>query len=502
MKLLMYKQIVLFILLFFIGGLACEKCAGQTNRPNVVMLVVDDWNDMIAAFGNRHIETPNIDKLCARGVRFVNNHTSATYCTPSRTALMTGVAPWKSGCYADQPHHYNMPNRKTIPMLFQENGYSVLGGGKIYHHMPGYLDLKGFDEYFHWDAKQKKRGWGLNAWEDNLAAPKEMPASEFGKKVYANFDIKALPNHLEAEMADTKVCNWAIDQINKKHEKPFFIAVGIYAPHKPNYAPLKYFDKYPLDSINIPAVKEHDEKDLPPLVQKIIQRKSKHTHNKLIAIDNGWKKAVQGYMACISYADAQLGRVLEALENSPHANNTIVLFWSDNGYQLGEKKCWAKHTLWERTTNVPLIWAGPGIAKNKAYNEVTSLLDIYPTLIEMCNLKNDPAQDGESIVRELKYPEKLRERMVITADKKGDSFSVFTSKWHYIQYKNGKAEELYNVIEDPQEWENLAMHHQYAHVKKELAKAVPVNPAAPAVTKKQLRLKLDGEKFEWKKREK
>lgn len=493
----MRKQIVISALLFWGVCFAGSLQAKQRKKVNVIMLVVDDWNDMISAFGNQQVKTPNIDKLCDRGVRFTNNHTAATYCTPSRTALMTGVAPWNSGCYADHPHHYNMPERKTMPALFKENGYKVLGGGKVYHHMPGYVDLKGYDEYFHWNPEQKKKGWGVFAWRDNPATPEKLPTSDFGRKVYKNFDIAPIPNEVEKDMADTKVCDWAIEQLQKNHNEPFFLSVGLYSPHKPNFAPQKYYDLYPIEEVQIPEIKEGDEKDLPVLVQKMIERKAKHTHNKLIQVNDGWRKAVQGYMASVSYADAQIGRVLKALKNSPYADNTIIVFWSDNGYHLGEKKCWAKHTLWERTTNVPLVWAGPGIAKGEEYKGVTSLLDIYPTLVDKCQLKNAQKLDGAVITEELHNPEDIKDRAVVTAGKKGDSFSVFTKDWHYINHQFGKGEELYRVADDSHEWTNLANEEKWTEVKEQLASQLPKNPSKPAVARKKLQLKFKGESFEW-----
>ncbi|TKG97302.1 iduronate sulfatase [Puteibacter caeruleilacunae] len=466
-------------------------------KPNVIMLVVDDWNDMIGAFGGNQAITPNIDKLCAEGVAFTHSYAAATFCTPSRTSLMTGVAPWKSGCYANQPQHYNMPERKSISTLFQENDYKVYGGGKVYHHMPGFVDLRGYDEYFHWNPAQKKRGWGLFAWRDNAATPKEIPASDFGKTVYTNFDIAAIPNELEKEMADTKMIDWALDIVKEEHDKPFFLSAGLYTPHKPNFAPQKYFDLYPIEDIQLPPIQENDTADLAPYIQNFLKGKANHTHNKLITIENGWKRAIQGYLAAISYADAQLGRLLDELSKSPNAENTIIVFWSDNGYHLGEKYCWAKHTLWERTANVPMIWAGPGIKKNKQYHGAVSLLDIYPTLVEQCGLKGSQELDGESITGILEKPGKLVDRTIVTAGKNGDDFSVFTNEWHYINYKFGRAEELYSVTKDNHEWNNLVLKEEYKSVIEDLKQAIPTNPAKPSLQVPNIRLVCEGESFKW-----
>ena len=346
------------LVVFLWAALSVFAVHAQDGRhPNVIMLAVDDWNDMINAFGDNQAITPNIDELCKMGVRFTNCQTAGSYCTPSRTALMTGIGPWNSGCYAGQPHHYNMPERKTIPALFQESGYATYGGGKIYHHMPGFVDLKAYDKYFHWNPEQKERGWGLYSWENNPATPKNALELDFGKKHFNNFGISPIPNEVEKDMADTKMIDWAIKVLEKDFDKPLFLSAGLYAPHKPNFVPQKYFDLYPIGEIELPEINKDDWADLPPLVKHIVDKKSK-THQKVLKVDNGWKRAIQGYLAAISYAVAQLDRLLDALEKSDYANNTIILFWSDNGYHLGEKQCWAKNTLWERTTNVPMIWAG------------------------------------------------------------------------------------------------------------------------------------------------
>lgn len=471
--------------------------AQNKKQPNVLMLVVDDWNDMIGAFGGNQAITPNMDKLCKQGVKLTSTQTAGSYCTPSRTALMTGIGPWNSGCYGEQPHHYNMPNQKTIPALFQENGYVTYGGGKVYHHMPGYVDLKGYDEYFHWNPEQKKKGWGVFAWKNNPATPANIPASDFGKTVYTNFDVCALPNEMEKEMADTKMVDWAVDLIEKGFDKPFFLSAGLYSPHKPNFAPQKYFDLYPIDKIRIPEIKEDDLEDLPELVQKMVAGKSRHTHQKVLKVENGWKRAIQGYLAAVSYADAQLGRLMDALENSPYHRNTIIVFWSDNGYHLGEKECWAKHTLWERTTNVPMIWSGKGIAKDKEYTGVISLLDIYPTLAAMCKLKGSGDFDGTDISQQLKKPEKVVDRAVLTANKNGDNFSVYTNKWHYINYGFGKAEELYDAQNDHHEWNNLAGDPEYKTVIEQMRTKLPENPSPVAKGKESIKMVCEGESFKW-----
>ena len=212
-------------------------------------------------------------------------------------------------------------------------------------------------------------------------------------------------------MADTKRVNWAVEQLKKKYDNPFFLAVGLYAPHYPNYCPQKYFDLYDPNEIKLPPIKEDDLEDLPEKIRKMKTGRSRIVQ-KLKSLD-AWDDAIHGYLANISYADAMIGRVLDTLEKSPYADNTIVVLWSDHGYHLGEKGDWGKHTLWERTSNVPFIWSGPGVAKNKTTDVTVSLIDMYPTFREMCGLpKTKQKLEGTSIASTLAAPDKAKDRSV------------------------------------------------------------------------------------------
>jgi len=371
----MVKSLLLICALFFTSSLIGKQ-------PNVIFISVDDWNDWVGAMGNKQVKTPNLDKLAKRGVTFVNAHTPAVYCAPSRTATMTGLAPYTTGCYYDGPFFAkgNYPELVDLPGWFRRNGYHVAGGGKLYHHMHAQIDMRSWDEYFIWNPELKKQGWFLNSWGDGAPLPKELPASPIAKKlasealardpkkkmpkVNSHMEWGVLRNEDESKMADSICTEWAVNFLKKKHEKPFFLGFGLYAPHKPNFVPQKYYDLYPLDSIKLPAKTPVGPlAGLPVKTKKKYMNRQKFVHDKMVAL-SCQKQAVQGYLASLSYADAMVGRVLDSLEKSSYKSNTIVVLWSDNGYHLGERAAWAKHTLWERTSNVPFIWAGPGIAKN------------------------------------------------------------------------------------------------------------------------------------------
>jgi len=483
------------------------------QKPNVLFISVDDWNDWVGGFGGNQARTPNLDRLMRQGVTFRNAHTSAVYCAPSRTSLMTGMQPFSIGAYHDQPHFApgNQPDLKDIPRWFKDNGYHVSGGGKIYHHMPGFIDMRSWDSYFHWSEVGKRKGWHLNSWGEGAPLPEELPSSPIAKYLYeqqqkknpgkeirklnSHMEWAMLPNEDEPKMADTICANWAADFVrNYDKDEPFFLAFGSYAPHKPNFVPQKYFEMYPLPDVNAPGYHPGDLDDLPPALRKKSQRRKDHIDSPLKKLKSA-KKAVRGYLASLSYADAMVGRVLDALAESPHAKNTIIVLWSDNGYHLGEKGAWAKHTLWERTSNVPFIWAGPGIARDVKVDKTVSLLDTFPTLLSLCELPENPANEGVSLADILHDPSAAKDRTVIQCDG-GDQFALINQNWRYVR-TSGNEEQLYNVKSDPQEHRNLATDPAYQEQLDSFRAQVPVNVAGPGLRPKQLKLVLDGDSFEW-----
>ena len=489
-----------------IAAAASPKAASDlpARRPNVLMISVDDCNVSLGgAFGCSQAVTPNLDRLMASGLSFTNCQTAASFSTPSRTALLTGMAPWNSGCYENQPHLFNIPDRTTLDELFKKNGYATFGGGKVYHHMPGYVNLDGFDEYYIWNPEHKKKGWPYQVWNDSKALPGPMPLGELGKAVYENFDVFALPDSVEQYMGDTMTAEWAAEVLGREHSDPFFLAVGLYAPHKANYCPQKYFDLHPLSEIDLSGFRLDEDyfqtDSVPDEVVKFYKGRINKQHvNGILTVEDGWKKAVQGYLACCSYADAQIGKVLSALANSPYADNTIVIFWSDNGYHLGEKQLWAKHTSYKQTTNVPMVWSGPGIRKDKVYRGMVSLMDIFPTLMDLCGLEGDSEpMDGQSISGILHTLKGDMQRSVVMA-LQTRGFCVLTRKWHYNYYTETGAEELFDRENDPIEYHNLAADPTYTTVIKRLKKSIPAHPAAPGASPNAgCKLVCEGESFHW-----
>ena len=482
---------------FMSAGSACAK------QPNVLFLAVDDMNDWIGSLGaTPRAITPNLDKLAARGVNFSNAHTPGVYCAPARAAIFSGQYASTTGCYRSSDYFTDHPEIEGLPLSFSKAGYTTLGVGKLYHHMPGSIDVRGWDEFYLRKPSQRTEGWSLDNWTEEMPFPDPFPASVFnkGKEIKGGLFLEwaGLPNDKEEEMADTIRVNWAADQLGKKHDKPFFLACGIYAPHFPNYCPQKYFDLYDRDKIELPPIKVDDLEDLPERMKRAKMARSK-IHKELEA-KGAVKDAIHGYLACMSYADAMMGRVLDALEKSPYADNTIVVLWSDHGYHHGEKYDWGKHTLWERTSNVPFIWAGPGVKKGAVTDVTASLIDMYPTFVEICGLPRPHQKlEGTSLASTLEKPAVAKDRDVYLPYMAPGEYAIINKDWRYITYGDD-GEELYDLKSDPNEWNNLAENPKYEDTKRLLRKSAPkkFSPAAPKRTIGK-DLIIEGETFRWRK---
>ncbi|MEC7401577.1 MAG: sulfatase [Verrucomicrobiota bacterium] len=471
------------------------------QKPNVLLLAVDDMNDWIGCLGKTpRAITPNIDKLAGRGVNFRNAHTAGVFCAPSRAAIFSGQFASTTGCYQSGTYFVDHPEIESLQTSFAKAGYSTFGAGKLFHHPAGAIDIRNWTHFFLRNPEQRKTGWPMNSWSEETPFPANFPASIYnrGQEITGGMFLEwaGIPNHREEDMADTKRANWAVEQLRKRHDKPFFLAVGLYAPHYPNYCPQKYFDLYDPDKIELPPIKKDDLEDLPEKIRKMKTARSRILQ-KLQSLD-AWDDAIHGYLANISYADAMIGRVLNALEQSPYADNTIVVLWSDHGYHLGEKGDWGKHTLWERTSNVPFIWAGPGVAKNKTTDVTVSLIDLYPTFREMCGLpQTKQTLEGQSIVSTLANPDQAEDRSVFLPHMHPGEYAIINRDWRYVRYGED-GEELYDLREDPHEWNNLAMEKKYFKTKSRLSSFAPKKFAPQA---KKLNAKRDlfvkDDSFEW-----
>jgi len=478
------------------------------ERPNVVFFAVDDLCDWVGSMGHRQAITPNMDSLARSGVLFTNAQAPGVFCAPSRTAIFTGRYASTTGGYTTEVYHYDHPEIVPLQMALQRGGYATFGAGKLFHHREGYLDRRGWDQFFVRNDTLRRKGWRIETWpmaeaERDVPFPDPFPASVYnrGKQVTGGLFLEwgSIPNDREEQMADTRRVQFACEVLERKHERPFFLAVGLYAPHFPNYAPQKYFDLYDVEQVETPPYKADDLEDLPPRIRRRMENRRRQHHEKLEAL-GAVADAIRGYLACTSYADAMLGRVLKALRESPYADNTIVVFWSDQGFHHGEKGHWGKHTLWQRTANVPLIWSGPGIARNAKIGATVSLIDMYPTLVELCGLPPVDGLEGRSLAGALADPPSARDRNVFLPGMEPGSYAIINRNWHYIHY-NDDTEELYDRRRDPNQWHNLAGQPSLVDVRRKLRASAPATFAPRATPRSELRLVLDGEDFHWERKQ-
>ncbi|QDV25698.1 Choline-sulfatase [Aureliella helgolandensis] len=423
-------------------------------RPNVLFIAIDDLNDWIGCLGG-HAQTltPNIDRLAARGVLFTNAHCPAPACNPCRSAVFTGRAPNRSGMYDNrQQMREVMPQEKIIPQHFREHGYRASGSGKLLHY---FIDAASWDEYF--PAAETE-----NPFPATFSPPKRPVSLPVGGPwQYVETDWAALDVTDEQYGGDWAVTQWVGEQLSQRHAQPQFWGCGIYRPHEPWFVPKKYFEPFPISSIQLPpGYKVNDLDDVPAAgVRGARNRYFAHIQER-----KQWRQGVQGYLASIHFADAMLGRVLDALDTGPNADNTIVVLWSDHGWQLGEKEHWQKYTGWRAVTRVPLIVQVPknlasklpqGTPAGTICDAPVNLLSLFPTLVDLCGLPSKSNCDGPSLLPLLLDATADWPHKSITHLATPESYSVSGRTHRYIHYSDG-SEELYHITKDPFEWTNLA----------------------------------------------
>jgi arylsulfatase A-like enzyme len=458
----------------FLSTIAASSSYAAAAQPNVVFLSCDDLNDWVGCLGGYPgVQTPNIDRLARRGVLFSDAHCATPLCNPSRTALLTGRRGDTTGIYNNEQYwRPALPDVVTLPQHFMQNGYHVAGAGKVFHHVAGFnppdqwhdFQLQEFD-----DPWYRRAGW--YPWVKKIPAPPGHPFNGLDN-FPGEFDWGVLPRK-EAEYGDIQAVEYGEKFLARKQEKPFFLALGLWHPHIPLFAPQSYFDLYPPEKVKLPVAPEDDLDDVPAMGKKFAAARIEE-HRRILR-EGKWKDAVRAYLACISFADAMVGRVVAALDQSAHARNTILVFWSDNGWHLGEKQHWHKSTLWQRSTHVPLIVSAPGMrAAGTARRQPVSLLDLYPTLVEVCGLSQRPGLEGTSLAPLLRDVNAKRDPVVSTYLR--GNHAVISERWRYIRYADG-SEELYDRVKDPNEWKNLAGDSTLASVKQDLARRLPTTSA-------------------------
>jgi arylsulfatase A-like enzyme len=514
------------------AGLACSLL--EKEKPNIIFIICDDLNDAITGFGGHpQAKTPNLDRLAKRGVRFTNAQVNSPVCGPSRASLIAGLYPHTTGYFGFNFHNahwrFNPTLKHSVTFLeyFRKNGYKVMGTGKIHHNNQ--------EEWHVWDAFGVRPSWGPWPWDGTPDTayhhgqpnpwhnatvhpdfaehygigdifcplsniPNVLPDPEKGIPGYNGWRLFHQPFRYVNEedrdlMPDEINALWASKKLGELHERPFMMCVGMNRPHEPMTAPQKYFDMFPLDEVELAPIKEDDLDDCAKAVTRAPAQVRLYGHRRYrhylktggVEMLRRW---TQAYLANVAFVDAQIGKILDTLDKSPYAENTYVFFTSDNGYHMGEKLYIFKNSLWEESCRVPFIVAGPGVRQGAECDHPISLVDLYPTFMDLCNMRGAPNRytnqqplDGFSIKPFLKDPVNGRwdgpdaavtavfcmDRLAVDEPGKVERqhYSLRTRQYRYV-YCNTGEEELYNHAEDPFEWYNLAFDTDYDEIRAQL----------------------------------
>lgn len=444
-------------------------------KTNALLIAIDDLNDWVGCMdGHPQARTPNIDRLAKRGMLFVNAHCQGPICGPSRASLLSGFYPHRTGLY-QQPGGKAMEkddeffHGRMMPQFFSAHGYATWGVGKIAH---GYSDKKLFDVYggkFSGSGPKPPNGKRFNYY------PPEVPWTG------TQTDWGAFPDRDE-DMTDHQVADWAVERLSSKSDKPFFLGVGFIRPHVPFYAPQKWLDLFPLVDIKLPPVLMNDLSDVPETSRRMHEL-PKYPNLDFLRKneDEQFRKCVRAYLACIAFVDHQVGRVLDALDQGPHAEDTTIILFSDHGYHIGEKDRVSKHSLWEESTRVPLVvvpaksQAADFGEKGKTCLKPVGLIDLYPTMLEMCGLPANEKNEGMSLVPLLRDPSHEWRFAVLTTYAR-ENHALRSERFRYLRMEDG-SEEFYDHRTDPNEWTNLAGKKKYAKEIKKFRSALPENDA-------------------------
>lgn len=452
---------------FLLTAAAPLLAAQQAGRKrNVLFIATDDLNNCLGCYGHLIVKTPNIDRIAKNGVRFDRAYCQFPLCSPSRTSLMTGLGPDTTKVYELQTHFRKViPDVMTIGQAFQKNGYFSGRVGKIYHYgNPGQIGTDGLDDRPTWN--QVVNPAGIDKLEEEPKLTNYTPNRGIGSAVC--FYASPAPDE---QHTDGKVAAEVIKMMEAHKDQPFFIGAGFYRPHVPWIAPKKYFDMYPLETID---VRPFDESEMSIAPEHAYFTKPA---NWGMSVEQR-RIAIQAYYASISFVDAQIGKLLDALDRLGLAENTTVMFWSDHGYQLGEHGQWMKQTVFEWSARAPFIVAGAGVsARGKNSMRTVEFLDMYPTMAELCGLTGTPTNlHGKSVVPLLKNPNAAWSKPAISQVRRGGKGqkavpgdSLRNERYRYTMWAGGdEGEELYDYETDPREMKNLAKDAKFNSLKSKL----------------------------------
>ncbi len=450
-------------------GLTALPTAHAGDKLNVLFIAVDDMNNDLGCYGHPQVRSPSIDRLATRGVRFERAYCQFPLCSPSRVSLLTGLRPDTTKIFDLQTdfRKTTLPDVVTLPQTFRKHGYYAARVGKIYHYgNPGQIGTNGLDDPQSWDERINPRGRDKD---------EEKKIINYTPKRGLGSSLSLLAAEgTDEEQTDGKVAAEAIKLMEKHKDRPFFLAAGFYRPHCPYVAPKKYFDLYPLEQITLP---------------KVLAKDRSNYLRPALASTNPWpiyqveeakaREAKRAYYGAITFVDTQVGKLLDALDRLKLTDKTIVVFWSDHGYHLGEHGLWMKQSLFEESARVPMIIAAPGQkARGTSSSRTVELLDLYPTLADLAGLEAPRTLQGASLKPLLNDPKAEWKRPAHTQVWRAGfpGHSVRTERWRYTEWASGKqGVELYDHNADPKEMKNLAGEPKYAEVQKELQGLVRTN---------------------------
>ena len=436
---------------------SAQAQAVAPEKPNVLFIIVDDLND-VPTFMGRYpdAKTPNMDRLAKRGVTFLDAHCAVPVCNPSRACFMSGLnktsfdASQGTGVAAKVEKKIQEVGGTMMDRYFKNAGYEVISVGKVYHNGTNT------------SAPDVIGGRASFGKEEAINFPSDETLTDWGVPSYGNRDSR---------FSDFKNAKFAVEQIERDHDKPFLLMLGFVQPHVPWYTPQSYVDLYPPEVELAP----YDPDDLDDISAESIALNIKKGYprtNDMIA-QHQRQNIMRHYLACVSFTDHYIGQVLDALDASPYADNTMIVLLSDHGYLMGEKNTYQKHALWERATHVPVVFAGPGIPSDARSERPVGLIDLYPTILEFCGLPENPVMQGQSLTPLLEDPDAAWDRPVVM-NWRGNNYAVHTDRYRYLSLSHG-SEELYDHQTDPGEITNLAADPAYADIKQTLKLQLPLN---------------------------
>ena len=466
------------------------------SKFNILYVTIDDLNDWVGCLQSHpQVKTPNIDRLAERGLLFTNAHCVVPSCSGSRAANWTGLSPINNGVYGNgQRIEKTMPNATMLTHDLESQGYYTMGTGKLFHgRNENYFDEYGPD-YDKWmpilpgERTISKESLANNVPYVRHEIPRlgiTMPLNRMprdrnrGSNTIESFDWGVI-DRPDEEWTDTQSANWAVEKLGQSYDQPFFLGIGFYRPHQPLWVPKRFHDMYPPGSVVLPHVLKEDLDDVSILAQGFGRYALTSGTHETVVKNGQWRSAVSAYLASITYIDFELGKIIDALDASEHADNTLIVLWSDHGWQLGEKEHWGKFTTWDRSTRVPLIAIPPlakqpsGFEPGRECDQPVSLLDVYPTVIDALDLEMRDDLDGNSLVPLIANPESRWPHSTITHVGRGTQ-TIRHARWRFTQYFDG-SQELYDHKQDPREWNNLIQDPEYANISQWLSNKLPADP--------------------------